>query len=129
MSKKLFALQDRLRRFALAYPEASEDHPWDHIAVKVRGKAFVFMSGETLHEGKLSMTVKLPRTGEMTLTLPFMERAGYGLGRSGWVTMRLGAKDKADPLMLEDWIDESYRAVAPKTLVKSLAAPPGRRRA
>ena len=65
-----------MRRHALSLPEAFEDHPWDHIAVKVRKKAFVFLSGKMLHEGKLSMTVKLPRTGEMTLTLPFMERAG-----------------------------------------------------
>jgi predicted DNA-binding protein (MmcQ/YjbR family) len=120
MSKRLFGLQERLRRYALAFPEAQEDRPWDHIAVKVRKKAFVFLSGETLHEGKLSMTVKLPRTGEMTLTLPFMERAGYGLGRSGWVTMRLGAKDKADFAMLKAWIGESYRAVAPKTLARTL---------
>jgi predicted DNA-binding protein (MmcQ/YjbR family) len=122
MSKKLFALQERLRRFALTFPEAAEDHPWGHIAVKARKKAFVFMSGEDLHEGKLSMTVKLPVSGEMALTLPCVERAGYGLGKSGWVTARLGPKDKVDPAMLEEWIEQSYRAVAPRTLVKRLLA-------
>jgi predicted DNA-binding protein (MmcQ/YjbR family) len=122
MTKKLLALQEKLRRFALTFPEASEDHPWGHIAVKVRKKAFVFLSGEELYEGKLSMTVKLPISGEMVLTLPYVEPAGYGLGRSGWVTMRLGPKDPVDLDMIKGWIAQSYRAVAPKTLAKKLNA-------
>ncbi|MEQ1930415.1 MAG: MmcQ/YjbR family DNA-binding protein [Parvularculaceae bacterium] len=120
MSKKLEALQEKLRMQALAFPEAHEDHPWGHIAVKVRGKAFVFMGGESGEASRFSMTVKLPVSGEMALTLPFVEPAGYGLGKSGWVTVRLGAKDKCDFATLADWIDQSYRAVAPKTLVKTL---------
>lgn len=120
MSKKLFALQEKLRRFALSYPEAWEDHPWGHTAVKVRKKAFVFLSGEELYEGKLGMTVKLPVSGEMVLGLPYVERAGYGLGKSGWVTMRLGARDPIDRGMFESWIDQSYRALAPKTLSKQV---------
>jgi hypothetical protein len=47
----------RLRAVALAYPEATEDFPWGHTAVKVRGKAFLFLSGEA---GTLSVTCKLP---------------------------------------------------------------------
>ncbi len=120
MSKKLFSLQEKLRQFALTFPESHEDHPWDHLAIKVRKKAFVFLSGDELYDGKLSMTVKLPVSGEMVLTLPYMEPAGYGLGKSGWVTMRLGANDPADLEMFKGWIDQSYRAIAPKTLVKQL---------
>lgn len=123
MSNKLFALQDRLRLFAVAYPEAWEDHPRDHIAVKVRKKAFVLLSGEDLYDGWLSMTVKLPVSGEMVLGLPYVEPAGYGLGKSGWVTMRLGPEDPVDRGMFESWIDQSYRAVAPKTIVKQLKPP------
>jgi predicted DNA-binding protein (MmcQ/YjbR family) len=121
MTKKLFTLQDKLRLYALTYPESREDHPWDHIAIKVRKKAFVFLSGGELHEGKLGMTVKLPVSAEMVLSLPYMEPAGYGLGRSGWVSMRLGPKDPVDLGMFKGWIDQSYRAVAPKTLVKRLS--------
>ncbi len=120
MSKKLLALQEKLRQFALSFPEAHEDHPWGHIAVKVRKKAFVFLSGQELSDGKLSMTIKLPISGEMVLGLPYMEKAGYGLGKSGWVTMRLGARDPVDRGMFESWIDQSYRAVAPKKLSKQL---------
>jgi hypothetical protein len=33
-----------LRRTALAYPEAYEEMPWGHHAIKVNGKAFVFFA-------------------------------------------------------------------------------------
>jgi hypothetical protein len=38
------ASEAALRALALAYPESHEDFPWGHRAIKVRGKAFVFMS-------------------------------------------------------------------------------------
>jgi len=114
---------DRLKRFALSYPEAEEAHPWGETAVKVRGKSFCFLAAFA-KEGEAVMhriTVKLPVSAEMALTLPFVERTGYGLGRAGWVTANF-APDDAPPVdMLEDWIDQSYRAVAPKTLAAGLA--------
>lgn len=36
--------------------------------------------------------------------------------------MRLGPKDKSDLDMFKAWIEESYRAIAPKTLAKKLDA-------
>ncbi|NWG71616.1 MAG: MmcQ/YjbR family DNA-binding protein [Parvularculaceae bacterium] len=120
MSKKLLALQEKLRRRALALPEAREEAPWGHIAVKVRGKTFVFLGGEKAGPAIFSMTVKLPVSAEMAKTLPFVTAAGYGLGKSGWVTVRLGAKDRCDFATLAGWIEQSYRAVAPKTLAEKL---------
>jgi len=121
MSKRaLKSLWKRLHGYALAFPEAHEDLPWGHPAIKVRKKTFVFMCAQDLPDGVFSMTVKLPISSEMVLTLPYVEPAGYGLGRSGWVSMRLGPKDPVDMEMFEGWIDQSYRAVAPKTLVKKL---------
>ena len=46
-------------------------------------------------------------------------RPGYGLGRSGWVTVPLRAPGMTLDL-LRDWIEESYRIVAPKRLVAEL---------
>ncbi len=108
-----------LRDAALSYPEAHEDFPWGHRAIKVRGKAFVFMSKD---EPELSLSVKLPWSAEGALQFPFCEPTHYGLGKSGWVTATFGAKDRPDLAMLRSWIDESYRAVAPKRLVAGLAA-------
>lgn len=117
MSKRLIAAQEKLRRHGLSLPEATEDHPWGHLALKVRKKAFVFLSGEEFHEGKLGVTVKLPRSGEIAkATLPFVEAASYGLGKSGWVTARFAPKDQIDIAMLCDWISQSYLAIAPKKL-------------
>ena len=108
-----------MRSLALAYPEATEDFPWGHYAFKVKGKVFMFMS---LEEPFLSMSIKLPVTGKHALTLPFASPAGYGLGKSGWVTARFEASDEIPIDMLAGWIDESYRAIAPKKLVATLDA-------
>jgi len=112
--KKAF---DHIRDFALAYPETREDHPWGESAIKVKGKTFVFMG---LAEGRLSLSVKLPRSREFALDYPFTKPTGYGLGNSGWVSASFSGKD-APPLdVLRAWVDESFRAIAPKKLVANL---------
>jgi predicted DNA-binding protein (MmcQ/YjbR family) len=108
-----------LRDAALSYPETHEDFPWGHRAIKVRAKVFVFMSND---EPALSLSVKLPWSGEGALQFPFCEPTHYGMGKSGWVTATFGPKDRPDLAMLRSWIDESYRAVAPKRLVAAVAA-------
>lgn len=118
----LEAVEGELRDFALAFPEAQEDFPWGHRALKVRGKVFVFLYRDA--EG-LSLSAKLPASSEAALLFPFAEPTGYGLGKSGWVTARF-APAEAPPLsLLREWIEESYRAVAPKRLAAQLggAAP------
>lgn len=106
-----------LRRFALGFPEAHEDFPWGERVIKVRKKVFVFMG----HEGEgLGVSVKLPESQTMALMLPFTEPTGYGLGRSGWITASFSSSDDPPTELLEDWIEESYRAVAPKTLIRTL---------
>lgn len=117
--KTIKALEKELRDFAMTYPEATEDFPWSHIAVKVKGKAFVFLGGEA-NQPELSMTVKLPSSRDMAADLPFAEPSGYGLGKSGWVTARFESATGVPMDLLKAWIDESYRAVAPKKLSKTL---------
>lgn len=102
-----------LRAFGLGLPEAVEDFPWGHTAIKVKGKTFAWLAKE---EARLSMTVKLPVSRDFALVFDFAEPAGYGLGRSGWITCRLAADEPADLDLFRRWIAESYRAVAPKKL-------------
>jgi len=111
--------QDALRAFALGLPEAWEDQPWDGTPVtKVRKKIFVFHGAPD----SPSVAVKLPESAELALGAPGATPTGYGLGRAGWVSIPLDGPD-APPLgLLEDWVEESYRAVAPKTLAKQLDA-------
>jgi predicted DNA-binding protein (MmcQ/YjbR family) len=108
-----------LREFALRYPEATEDFPWGERVAKVRDKVFVFLGRD---DEDLGVTVKLPSSGLMALSLPFASPTGYGLGKSGWVTARFGPRDKPPVELLQRWIDESYRAVAPKALVGALTS-------
>src|SRR5919107_832711 len=106
---------ETLRKFGLGLPEAVEDHPWGHSALKVRGKTFVWLDKGDKGDG-LSLTVKLPVSRDFALVFDFTEPAGYGLGRSGWISCRFAPGEAADLELIERWIAESYRAVAPKKL-------------
>ena len=109
----------RLRKLALSYPEAHEDMPWGHHAIKVRGKSFVFLAADN---DTFSLSAKLPSSADVVVKLPFASPTEYGLGRSGWVTARFPRKAKIPVDLLTLWIDESYRAVAPKRLAAQLPA-------
>lgn len=119
-------IQAQLREFALSLPGAVEEFPWDEPVVKVRKKIFVFL-GFSADDTRAGCGVKLPDSVEEALALG-CERMGYGLGKSGWVTARFPADDAPIDLLL-DWIEESYRAVAPKALVKQLDDYAGEHRA
>jgi predicted DNA-binding protein (MmcQ/YjbR family) len=110
-----------LRDYALAFPEATEDFPWGHRAIKVKGKAFIFMGTEGEGWG---FSLKLPVSADAVLMLPFVSPTGYGLGKSGWVTARFHKGDKVPLDWVRSWIEESYRAVAPKRLAARLTKPP-----
>ena len=116
---KIHRNEAALRDIAMAYPEAHEDFPWGERAIKIRGKVFVFMHASA---ERLSLTTKLPASSEMALLLPYVSSTGFGLGKSGWVTAKFGPEDEAPIEMLREWIDESFRAVAPKKLVAQLVA-------
>jgi predicted DNA-binding protein (MmcQ/YjbR family) len=83
--------------------------------VKVRGKVFLFLGRA---EGGLTLSVKLPGSAGLALGLPFASPTAYGLGKSGWVTARFGPRERPPVGLLKQWIDESYRAVAPKKLAE-----------
>lgn len=111
--KKLAKL---IRDTALAYPETREDHPWGESAFKVKEKAFIFMN-----EGdELSFSLKLPHSRDFALSFPGSQPTGYGLGRSSWVTVKPPNEKAIPPDVLRAWIDESFRAVAPKRLAATV---------
>ncbi len=111
-------IRDGLLRFALGLPEAWEDHPWDETVAKVGKRVFLFCGGaEPDHPG---VTVKLHESLDQALDLGATP-AGYGLGRSGWVTARCSDIPAG---LLEDWAEESYRLVAPKRLSALLDSQP-----
>jgi predicted DNA-binding protein (MmcQ/YjbR family) len=112
------AARRRLLAFALALPEAYEDHPWGESVAKVGKKVFVFL-GMDEDPSTMSMTVKLDESHEQALMVPGAEPSGYGLGRSGWVTIPF-RRTTPPVAVLADWVEESYRRVAPRRLVSAL---------
>lgn len=112
-------IESALREHALAYPETHEDHPWGEIAIKVKGKTFLFMRAT---ESGVSLSVKLPHSCDRALAFAFAEPTGYGLGKSGWVTARFDPDETPPIETLIEWIDESFRAVAPKRLIARMDA-------
>lgn len=108
-----------LRAHGLGYPGAHLKSPWPgHADLAVKNKTFCYLPEDG---APLSISCKLPEGNMMALQLPFTKPAGYGLGRSGWVTASFAEGEELPPIeMLEQWIDESYRAQAPKRLIAEL---------
>jgi len=114
---KSLELEAALREFALGFPETYEEFPWGARAIKVRKKIFCTLHA---HADGLSMSFKLPHSGHEALLLPFTEPTHYGMGKHGWVTAHFGPNDSPPVPILRDWIEESFRTIAPKTVVKAL---------
>jgi predicted DNA-binding protein (MmcQ/YjbR family) len=110
---RFYAPEMAVRKFALGLPQATEDFPWGHRAFRVGKKVFLFLAWD---EGVFSLTAKLPESQSMALTLPFAELTGYGMGKSGWTTARFKGRDTVPVGLLVQWIEESYRAIAPRKL-------------
>jgi predicted DNA-binding protein (MmcQ/YjbR family) len=122
--KQARAARRRLLAFALGLPRAYEDHPWGEDVAKVNKKIFAFMGVDDSPE--LGMSVKLRESHEQAMSVPGATPTGYGLGRAGWVSIPF--RDTTPPLdVLRDWVEESYRVVAPKRLVAELDERPTRR--
>lgn len=113
------AILRELRAFGMSYPGAHHKSPWPgHLDLAVQDKTFAYLSleGEPLH-----VSCKLPRSNAVALLLPFVKPAAYGLHKSGWVAASF--EDHAPDIeMLKAWIDESYRAQAPRKLIAQIGA-------
>ncbi|WP_309097750.1 MmcQ/YjbR family DNA-binding protein [Streptomyces sp.] len=113
--------REKVRAFALGLPCAVEEFPWGESVAKVNRKVFVFLGAED-GSHPLGVTVKL--TDETAhahaLACPGAEPAGYGLGKAGWVSIPLEAQGAPAAELLCDWVEESYRVIAPKRLTAEL---------
>ncbi len=112
------AVRERVRDFALGLPGAHEDFPWGDRVVKVNKKIFVFLGSDDDPAGA-GMAVKLVESHAQAMDLPGAKPSGYGLGKAGWVVVPLDG-DQPQVEVLTDWVEESYRLVAPKRLVAQL---------
>jgi len=111
---------DSLEKFALSLPEAWPDAPWGDRVTKVGKKIFLFVSGP--QSERPVITTKLPESRDHALSYPEAFPTRYGLGKHGWVTIFVDAVPAEERDVLFDFVEESYRAVATRTLVERLDA-------
>ena len=131
---------DAARAFALSLPAAEEDFPWDDVVIKVRTKPGVprwRKFGEGVHgpmflwlgkrdAGNAAASVKLNLSYDAAMAIAGATPTTLsGLGQWGWLTVALS---RVEVDLLEDWIEESYRTVAPWRIVGGLDARPTVRR-
>lgn len=116
---------ERLERIVSRLPEATrvDIEAWDgEPTFRVRGKNFVFASPDAA-----TITLKLPldEAASVVATDPAVTRAGYGLGRHGWVSVALGEAPAPGRWQeAEEWIRTSYCLIAPRALARQVAGDP-----
>ncbi|MFI1721682.1 MmcQ/YjbR family DNA-binding protein [Streptomyces sp. NPDC020489] len=112
---------EKVRAFALAMPGAVEEFPWGESVAKVDKKVFVFL-GVADGTWPLGLTVKLKgdEAHAHALSCPGAEPAGYGLGKAGWVRVPLAEAGAPAAGLLCEWVEESYRVIAPRRLTAEL---------
>jgi predicted DNA-binding protein (MmcQ/YjbR family) len=119
MTTKKSSNMVRLEEIALALPEATrvDIEAWDgEPTFRVNGKNFIFTDADAT-----GISVKLAKdeAEAVVATDPDVEPTGYGLGRHGWISVRLGARPNAARWReVEEWIRTSYTLVAPRRLAK-----------
>lgn len=107
-------VREALRTHGLTLPEAHQDSPWGEAVLKVRKKIFLFLGADD-GDHPPGFGVKLGSSLDHALAVPGCAPMGYGLGKFGWVSVSLQA-DLPPVDVLLDWVEESYRLVAPKRL-------------
>jgi predicted DNA-binding protein (MmcQ/YjbR family) len=116
----------RLEAIVARLPEAErvDIEAWDgEPTFRVRGKNFIFTDRTAS-----GLSVKQPKeeAAAVVATDPGATPTGYGLGRHGWVSVRVGdAADDARWRQIEEWVRTSFTLVAPKTLAKLVLAEDG----
>lgn len=119
-----------IRAFALQYPHAIEDLPWDTPVIKVDhppgrkingfvyGPMFLWLGRSDVPDP--AVAVRLTSGYDEAVAMARATPMKYsGLGHWGWLTIPLAS---VNPDLLYDWIDESYRNVAPKALIKQIGS-------
>lgn len=117
-----------VRAICLALPEATEKETWGHPTFRVRDKIFAGigtgegateMPGHDSEDVVTTMTMKAAAGEQESLLAigrPFF-RPKY-VGNRGWIGVIID--DDTDFAEIEEFVIESYAAIAPKTLVKLL---------
>lgn len=110
---------DRVREFALSFPDPFEDFPWGVPVVKVATGSkwpplFLWLGARDAYAVYVKLTESYERAVAIAGAFP---TAMSGVGQRGRLTV---PPPVIDVDLLFDWVDESYRNVAPKRLAALL---------
>lgn len=106
-----------LREYALTFPECNEGSSCVNRAFKARTKNFLFVGEKD--DGTCKVMLKLGPSLESATKLA-EDDPRIEVGNTGWVTIRFEESNPPDVVELQEWVEESFRLLAPKTLVKQL---------
>ena len=108
-------VSERIRSFAIGYPDVEEGTSCVNRAFKVAGKNFVFL-GEKADTCTLRLKLG-PSVDEVAAHSTEDDR--YEVGMGGWTKITFDAAEAPPDDDLQTWVDESFRLLAPKkTLAK-----------
>ncbi len=113
-----FPLSEQLRGFALAWPGTTEGDSCVNRAFKAAGRKNFLFLGEKA--GQIRMMVKLVEHADQARALHAEGPWSISVGKAGWCTALFAPDAHPDPRILQAWIEESFRLVAPKRLLARL---------
>lgn len=107
------------RDVCLRFPEAVEKTTWGHPTFRVRNRIFASFGASDDRPPTHTMTMKAA-PGEQKMLLAVGEPFFYPkyVGSKGWIGVTIDTETDWDEI--SELAEESYRAIAPKTLVKQL---------
>lgn len=112
-----------LTAYGLTFPGTTSGPGWTITrALYVRKKMFAVFGEKGEPLDALTMIMKLPISAEMAEELPCVRPAKGWYKQHNWVTAHFGAEDDilAEVETLKGWLKQSYVAVAPKKLGRTL---------
>jgi predicted DNA-binding protein (MmcQ/YjbR family) len=110
-----------LVKICLALPEAVHEAMGDHSSFSVRKKKFAYYLNSHHGDGIVSVCFRTER-GENEVLLASDQTRFYSpayIGPKGWVALRLDT-GKIDWQEVADFVTESYRLAAPKSLASKI---------
>ena len=116
---------ERLEQIVAKLPEAVrvDIEAWGgEPTFRVRGKNFIFSAHDA---SNISVKLSKEEAAAVVATDPAAEPTGYGLGRHGWISVKIDKANAERWRQIEEWVRTSYTNVAPKTLAKQVLAEDG----
>ena len=108
-----------IRAIALSYPSSIESTSCNKAAFKAGTKSFVFLGEQ---DGGWNLMVKLGESLAEAGVMAEKKPDNFSVGKHGWTTLRFATGKGPAKKLLKNWIDESFRLLAPKKLIAELDA-------